>query len=87
MPWRFGSSSADATAALNFGVLSSVLRRQIASIIVLFSAQTFWENEGTKSMNGLPGDIRDRQNTPLILYKCLKSRPDFFLILSYYIFL
>lgn len=48
MPWRFGSSSADATVALNFGVLSSVLRRQITSIIVLFSAQMFWENEGTK---------------------------------------
>lgn len=47
MPWRFGSSSVDATVALNFGVLSSVLRRQIVSIIVLFSAQTFWENEGT----------------------------------------
>lgn len=48
MPWRFGSSSVDATVALNFGVLSSVLRRQIVSIIVLFSAHTFWENEGTK---------------------------------------
>lgn len=44
----------DATVALNFEVLSRVLWRQTVSIIVLFSAQMFWENEGTKKYEGAP---------------------------------